>query len=279
MFKKRGYKSLIILVVLLNVFTIIAYPNEVYAIDDEMQIAQMASDSKLGKAILLTEYLFETTPKVADVIDLDAEYATELSGKYEVLEYIEDDNGLDAFILKDDFDNTILSIRGTEGSAFDGDVTVDAKLVLNENEQYDKLIEILKEDEYTRDIDYVIGHSLGGSMALNTSLWLVAQGIELDGVFAFAPAPIIEDEYVTEENIQQVNNVLELLVFDNEILYNIGNQVVGQLQALNPYDYFNHTIISIDNDVHSSFANHYVSRFIPIVKAEKEAKYEYIEIH
>ncbi len=279
MFKRRGYKSLIVIVVLLNIFTILAYPNEVYAINDNMHIASMAGDTKLGKSILLTEYLFTTTPKQGEIIDLDAEFSTNNSGKYEVLEYIEDDNGLDAFILKDEAENTILSIRGTEGSEFDGDVAVDAKLILNENEQYERLIEILENDKYTDDIDYVIGHSLGGSMALNTSLWLVDQGIDLDGVFVFAPAPIINDKYVNAENVEKVNDVLNLLVFDNEILYNIGNQVAGQLKAINPYDYFNHTIISIDNDVHSSFANHYVSRFIPIVKGQTEAKYKYIEIH
>ncbi len=279
MFKNKGYKSLIALVILLNVFTLLAYPNEVYAIDDGQNIVNLSSANKTGKAVLLTQYLFENTPSVGEEIDLNAEYPVANAGIYTVVDYLEDENGLDAFILETPSGETILSIRGTEGKAFDGDVTVDAKLLLNENEQYEQLKKLLVKNEHVAEIDYVVGHSLGGSMALNTSLWLTDVGIDLKGVYIFASAPMIADEYLTEENIEKVNDILQLVVIDNEFLYNIGNVVAGSLKAVNPYDHFDYSLVSIDNDVNNSFANHYVSQFIPIIEGDQEANYTYYKVH
>lgn len=279
MFKQKSYVLLILLVIVLNVFTILAYPNKIYAIKDEEHAISTMENMQVSKAILLTEHLFVNTPKIGEKLDLDAIFGVNKMGSYEVIDYIEDDSGLDAFVLKAPNQQIILSIRGTEGKKFDGDVQIDAKLLLNENQQYENLKRELVIKPYFQDIDYVVGHSLGGSIALNTSLWLNEKGIKLQDVYVFAPAPMIDDEYVNADNIAAINDILSLVVIDNEFLYNLGNEMASNLSVINPYDYFNYTRVSISNDVNSSFANHYISHFIPIVKGENTASYQYYKIH
>ncbi len=277
--KKINYVILIAIVVSLNVFTIFAYPNNVYAMDDTMKTVNVAATSNVGQAILVTEYLFVNTPNIGDIISVDDYFNIDTKIEYQVEDVITDKNGLDAFVLRDANDNLILSIRGTEGSAWDGDVEVDAKLILNQNEQYTKLMQILSKKDYYNDLDYVVGHSLGAAVALNASLNLIGNNVNLKKVYAFAPAPMITDEYVTDENIKKLNDILTLAVIDNEFLYNFGNQIAGKLKPQNPYALFDYQVVAISDDIDNGFANHYISKFIPVVTGQESAKHELIKIN
>lgn len=277
--KKINYIILIAVVLSLNLFTIFAYPNNVYAMDDSLQNVDVVATSNVGQAVLVTEYLFVNTPNIGDTISVDDYFGINTKINYQVEDIISDDNGLDAFVLRNQNNDLILSIRGTEGSAWDGDVKVDAKLILNQNEQYTKLMEILKTKDYYQDIDYVVGHSLGGSIALNASLNLIGNGVNLKNVYAFAPAPMITDEYVTDDNVNKLNDILTLAVINNEFLYNFGNQIAGRLKPQNPYALFDYQVVVISNDIDNGFANHYISKFIPVVTGQETTKHELIKIN
>ncbi len=277
--KKINYIILFTFIVCLNVFAIFAYPNNIYAMDDTMQNVDLVASSKLGQSILVTEYLFVNTPKIGDTISVDNYFDLNTQIKYQIKDVITDENGLDAFVLTDENNDLILSIRGTEGKAWDGDVKVDAKLILNQNQQYEKLMDILKTKPYYKDLDYVIGHSLGASIALNTSLHLLGDGVNLKNVYAFAPAPMVDDQYVTDKNIKKLNQILTLAVIDNEFLYNFGNQIAGKLKPKNPYALFDYQVVAISGDIDNGFSNHYISKFIPIVKGDEKAKHELIKIN
>ncbi len=278
MLKKLKYTSFIIFVLLLNLYAYIAYPNLVYAERANTHEVNVNVKDNISQFIVLTDYLFVNTPEVGEKIDPNLSYNINYQQQYQVVDAIDGKTGLDAFILKADDNNYILSIRGTEGYALDGDLTVDTKLMLNENDQYEELIKFIENSPYGDKVNYVIGHSLGGSIALNISMWYLNNGHNLDNVYVFSPAPIIKDENVTDETVEKLNQILTLVVYDNEILYNFGNLAIGLtdvIKAYDPYKVFGHYVISVDNDVNNGFTNHFISQMIPIVTGDTPARYSF----
>ncbi len=280
MTKKLKYISFIFFVFSLNVYAYVAYPNMIHAENNDSQKVDIRVDDKISQFIILTDYLFINTPNEGEKINPNLTYEIDCNNEYEVVEVIDGLSGLDAFILKTENNKYILSIRGTEGYELDGDLTVDTKLMLNENQQYEELISKLTDSEYETKIDYVIGHSLGGSIALNISMWMLNHGHELEKVYVFSPAPIVKDDNVTDITVSALNKILTLVVYDNEILYNFGNYVIGLtdlIKAYDPYKIFPHYVISVDNDVNNGFTNHFISQMIPIVKGVLPATYKILE--
>ncbi len=280
MVKKFKYTSFITFIVLLNLYAYIAYPNTVVAEENSMQELSISESDNVSQFIMLTDYLFINNPIIGEEINPDVTYGVDSNQKYTVVDAISGKSGLDAFIVRDEYGNYILSIRGTEGYARDGDLMTDTKLMLNENDQYSELINFLKQSKYGSKINYVVGHSLGGSIALNISMWMLNNGHDLEHVYVFAPAPIINDDNVNNKTVEQLNQKLTLIVFDNEVLYNFGNLAIGLtdvIKAYDPYKIFGHYVISVDNDVNNGFTNHFISQMIPIVKKDEVAKYRYEE--
>lgn len=274
-------KSIILSILLLLLFGAVISASTLASnkLDIEMESANIDLSSEYSQSILITQYLFTHDLSIGDYLEITEYYElAQDMPKYQVVDVITDDSGLDAFVIKTEKDELVLSIRGTEANAFDGDLLVDASLSFNSNPQYQALIDILKGKKYLNEIDYVIGHSLGGSVALNTSLWLISQNINLKDVYIYAPAPMIDDDYVTRDNINQLNEILHLVVLQNEILHDVGNKVASKVNSLNPYDLFDYSVVAIEGDHDNSFQNHYLDKVIPLLKGEKIASIGNVDV-
>lgn len=278
--KKINYTVFFIFVLLINLFGYVSYPREVMATSTYGESLTGKKVDHIAEMAMLTDYLFINTPKVGDIVTPEPNYqGSKTLNNYDVLEAYETKSGLDAFILLDQQGKIILSIRGTEGYANDGDLVTDSKLVLGVNQQYEDMKEILKESKYTGQIDIVMGHSLGGSTAINTALWLEdTNRANLDEAIIFSPAPMIDDEHVNSEAVLKLNKKLTLSAFDNEILLNFVNKLANKApgsKALNPYGYFDYYTIQAEGDMNPSFTNHYIDKLIPVLLGEINGGYHY----
>ena len=215
----------------------LAHPNDQFPGNVVMHegLTKVVTNAIVGKNSIITE---------SELLkDIQAKGLGELT-----ITAIASDNvtGFQAMALRDDYDNTAISFRGSDfnygkGGLSDWIFTDGWEWLTDNSKQRTQAIQFFDENSNENGNNYVYGHSLGGNLTTHT---LLARANEIEEAFTIDGTPV-------SDRVVKMKDNQEILNSDKYNCNVVAGDVVGQLKSFTGYE---DNVTFVQNNEHLNYS-------------------------